>query len=187
MLGWARYRFNKMCIGTRDVELVFLNLVGSVSYVVHSGATGARKIDALFSCLGGLKAVSIKSTPGHVTSNLCFASGGICVSRSVFRCIQATKRRRTIFHAGWAWYGSDEKCTGERNTKLVCLHLVGSVGHIVHFSACGGRNVDSMFFMLIWARCGFDKKRTGTCYTKLVFLHPVGSIGHVVHSGASGA
>jgi hypothetical protein len=48
MLGWDRYRFNKMCAGTHDVELVFLHPMGSVGHVVHTGASGARNMIALF-------------------------------------------------------------------------------------------------------------------------------------------
>jgi hypothetical protein len=52
-----------------------------------------------FSCSGGTGAVSIKSTLGQVTLNLCFAFGGICGSRSALQCIRVVKRRCTILHA----------------------------------------------------------------------------------------
>jgi hypothetical protein len=42
-----------------------------MSRVVHSGASGARNVDALFFVIGSADAVSIKSTVGHVTLNLC--------------------------------------------------------------------------------------------------------------------
>jgi hypothetical protein len=33
-------------------------------------------------------------------------------------------------------------------TKLVFLHPMGFVGHILHSSASGARNVNALFFML---------------------------------------
>jgi hypothetical protein len=41
MLGWAQYGFHKKCAGTHYAKLVFLHLVGSVGYVLHSDASGA--------------------------------------------------------------------------------------------------------------------------------------------------
>jgi mannose-6-phosphate isomerase-like protein (cupin superfamily) len=72
MLGWDRYGFQKKHAETRYIELVIFYLVGYVGHVVHSSAFGVRNVDALFFMLGGSGAVSIKSTSGHVTPNLCF-------------------------------------------------------------------------------------------------------------------
>jgi hypothetical protein len=73
MLGWARCGFHKKHTGTLFIELAFfLHPVGSVSHLVHSGASGARNVDSLFPCSGGPDVVFIKSTPEHVTWNLCF-------------------------------------------------------------------------------------------------------------------
>jgi hypothetical protein len=52
MFGWDWYGFHKKCIGTRDVELVFLHPVGSMGHVGHSGASGTRNVDPLFFMLG---------------------------------------------------------------------------------------------------------------------------------------
>jgi hypothetical protein len=52
MLGWDRYRFNKKHGGTCYAELVFLQPVGSVGHIVHSGAPGARNVNALFFMFG---------------------------------------------------------------------------------------------------------------------------------------
>jgi hypothetical protein len=54
-------------------ELVFLHPVGSAGRVVHSGAFGVRKLDALFFILGWVWCAFHKSTPGQVMPNLSFS------------------------------------------------------------------------------------------------------------------
>jgi hypothetical protein len=49
--------------------------------------------------MGGPDADSRKSTMGHVTLNMCFSSGMICGSRSVFGCVRGTKHQHIIFQA----------------------------------------------------------------------------------------
>jgi hypothetical protein len=72
MLGWARCGFHNQRAGTRYAKLVFLHLLGCVRHVVLSDAPEARSINVLFSCSGGPGgALSIKSTPGHITPNMC--------------------------------------------------------------------------------------------------------------------
>jgi hypothetical protein len=72
MLESAPCCFHKKHVRTHYAELVFLHLVGFVGHVVHSAASGVRKIDALFFILRWTGMSSTKSTPGHVTPNLCF-------------------------------------------------------------------------------------------------------------------
>jgi hypothetical protein len=69
-------------VGTHYMEFVFLHPVGYAGHVVHFGASGVRNVDAILSWSGGPGAISIKSALGHITPNLCFASGRICGSRS---------------------------------------------------------------------------------------------------------
>jgi hypothetical protein len=73
--------------------------------------------------------------------------------------------------------GFYKKLTGTRYGELVFLHLVGSVGYILHSDAFETCNVDTLFFMLGWARQSFLKNHVGVRYAELVILHPVGSAG----------
>jgi hypothetical protein len=43
---------------------------------------------------------------------------------------------------------STKKCTMTHYNELLFLHLVASMGHVVHFSASGAQNIDTLFFML---------------------------------------
>jgi hypothetical protein len=81
MLGWHRYEFTKKHAETRYAELVFLHPVGSTMHLGHESLTH------YFSCSGGTGTDSTKSAPRHVTPNMCFCLGGICGSRSAFRCV----------------------------------------------------------------------------------------------------
>jgi hypothetical protein len=58
-----------------------------------------RRCTIFFLCSCGTGADSIKSTPGHVVLNQCFASGWISESRSALRCAQGVKHGCTIFLA----------------------------------------------------------------------------------------
>jgi hypothetical protein len=96
------------------------------------------------------------------------------------------KRDALFFKLGWDRYGLHKKRAGPRYAELVFLHLVRSVGHVVHSVTSGARNIDTLFFLFGWDRFGFNKKHARTRYVEVVFLHLVRSAFHVVDSSASG-
>jgi hypothetical protein len=78
-----------------------------------------------------------------------------------------------------------KKRAGTHDEELVFLYLVVSVGHVVHPSASGARNVDAFHARV--ARYGFHKKYVRACCIEPFFLHSTRSTDHVVHSSASRA
>jgi hypothetical protein len=87
----------------------------------------------------------------------------------------------------WARCSFHKQRNGTRYAELVFLHPVGSAGHLVHSSASGPSNIDTLFLILRQVQYRFHKMRIGTRYAKHLLLHVVGYAGHVVHFGASGA
>jgi hypothetical protein len=72
MLGWDQYGYDKKCIGTRYVELLFLHLVASTGHVVHFGASEERIVDKLFFRLRWDRYGLTECASGHIIPNLCF-------------------------------------------------------------------------------------------------------------------
>jgi hypothetical protein len=119
MLGWAWCGFNKKCVGTRYVELVFLHRVGSVSHVVHSVASKARNINALFSSSGGTESDSRKSV-GDMLCRTCvflhpMGFAGHVVHSDAFR---AQKDDTLFFMLMWAQCTFHKKHAGKHYAKL---------------------------------------------------------------------
>jgi hypothetical protein len=85
-VGW--YEFGKKHTGTYYVEHVFLHLVRSTGYVVHSGASEVQVLTLFFMLGWDQYGFNKKRTGTHYAELVFFASGGICGSCRAFRCIQ---------------------------------------------------------------------------------------------------
>jgi hypothetical protein len=68
----GRYEFDKKRFRTHYAKPAVSHLVGSAGKVVHSSASGARNVNALFFMLGGTGTDSRKIVMGHVMMNFCF-------------------------------------------------------------------------------------------------------------------
>jgi hypothetical protein len=80
---------------------------------------------------------STKSALEHDTP-IVFASGGICGSRSAFRCVWGAKCRCTILLClGVTGRDSTKKRAGTHYAELMFLHPMGFTGHAVHSSVSG--------------------------------------------------
>jgi hypothetical protein len=76
-------------------NLCFLHPVGFAGHVVHFDASGAQNVDALFFMLEWPGTVSIKSTAGHITPNLCFS---IRWNLQVMECISVLPVHKMSMH-----------------------------------------------------------------------------------------
>jgi hypothetical protein len=72
MLHLALCGFHKKCARTCYSELVFFHLVGSVVHIVHSSASGARIVDALFFMLGSAQSGFHRKRPRRRNVELVF-------------------------------------------------------------------------------------------------------------------
>jgi hypothetical protein len=123
-----------------------------------------------FSCLAGSGAVSIKSTPGHVTPNLCFLHPLGSASYKVHSGVSGAQNIDALFFViGWSRCGFHEMLTGTRYIELGILHPVGSACHIVNSDASGPRNIDALFFTLGWDHMDLTKSVPGQVTLNLCF------------------
>jgi hypothetical protein len=61
------------------------------------------------------------------------------------------------------------KITETQYVELMFLYLIGYVGHVVHSSVSGVRNIDTLFFILWWAQYRFQKSTQGHVTLNLCF------------------
>jgi hypothetical protein len=152
---------------------------------MHSGASGAQNVEALFFMLGWARSSIQKK---HVKTHYAELVFLHLVGYAAPVVTSGASLRETSMHyflcSGGP--GLDTSKSRSRHIMPTCVSTSGWIGgsHSA-FRCIWARNIDALCFMLGWDRYGFDRMHTRTRYTELLFSHPVGSAVHVVHFGAS--
>jgi hypothetical protein len=131
MLRWDRYGFRKKHAGTRYNEFGVLHPVGTAGHVVHSSASVARNINALFFMLRWTWwGFSQKTRQEKLCQTCVFASSGIYGSCGAFRCVRGMKHRWTFPCSGGP--GAVSIKTHEETLHQTCVFASGGI--------CGSRS-----------------------------------------------
>jgi hypothetical protein len=108
---------------------------------------------------------SRKSALRHITPNLCFVSGGICRSHSAFCCIRDAKCRCAIFYSRVKLVRIPQKAHRDTIRQTFVLHLMGSVGKVVHSVRPGCES--SMHYFSCSGGTGLDSRKSATGHVML--------------------
>jgi hypothetical protein len=117
---------------------VFLYSVESTGHVGLHSAGIYRSCNALFSCLGGPGADPTKKHQDTLCQPCVFLSRGIYRSRSAFLSSRMRNVDVLFFILGLDQCGSHKKHTWTFYAKVVLLHHVQSIGHVLCSSAGTG-------------------------------------------------
>jgi hypothetical protein len=127
----------KACQDTFHQTCVFAS-GGICGHLVHSGASRARNVNALFFVLGWARCSFHKKRTGTRYAEIVFLhrveSEGHVVHSGTFgmRNINAL-----FFMLGWGRYRFDKKHARTHYIELVFLYPVGFAGHVMHSGASG--------------------------------------------------
>jgi hypothetical protein len=123
-----------------------------------------------FSFLGGPEVVSLKSTPGHVTPNLCVLHPVGSASHVVHSRGSGAQNLNALFSCrGGTSCGLHKKRVATRYAEHVFFHPVGSAGPIVDSNAFGERNLDAHFSCSCGTSTYFIKSTLGHVTMNLCF------------------